>query len=141
MTRPDGLPHLVEVRIDPERHSAQPENEIERLQWEVLDTVYALLGEYAVRITLQALRDAAAEQGIPFPATDKEMFDDPDNVADPDAPKSYRDLAPDNEIAALGLAGAFDVLIDQAYEEARAGIVEGAQFREEIERLTGEGGE
>lgn len=138
MTRPDGLPHLVEVRIDPERHSAQPENEIERLQWEVLDTVYALLGEYAVRITLQAMREAAAEEGLPFPATDQEMFDDPDSTG-PDAPKSYRDLAPDNEIAALGLAGAFGLLTEQAYEEARAGIIEGAQFREEIERLTGPG--
>lgn len=34
MTRPDGLPHLIEVRIDPERHVAQPENEIERLTGE-----------------------------------------------------------------------------------------------------------
>lgn len=131
---------FVEVKIDPARHDAQPENEIERLQWEVLDTVYGLLGEYAVRVTLQALRDAAAEQGIPFLATDKEIFDHPDNVADPDAPKSYRDLAPDNELAALGLAGAFNVLVDQAYEEAREGIEVGNRFQAEIDRMTGEGG-
>lgn len=129
----------VEVRIDPERHVAQPENEIERLQWEVLDTVYGLLGEYAVRITLQAMREAAAEQGIPFPVTDQEAFDHPDNTG-PGAAKGYRDLAPDNETAALALAGTFGLLLDQAYREAHEAITTVDRFQAEIERLAGEGG-
>lgn len=108
----------VVVEVDPEMHRRQPENVQETIAWAVLDTAYGLLRDGAVRINLQSFREQATENGIDFPATDEELFARFAKLGDPEAPKSYRDLAPDDSIAAYALHDAFMLLVRLAFEEA-----------------------
>ena len=82
-TRPDGLPRLIEVKVDVELHGGkEPKSESQRLTWEVLDTVWKLMREYSVRVTLAEIRDQLAERGETFPS-DEELFKDARESGDP----------------------------------------------------------
>lgn len=110
-----------EVKVDPSLHTREPENEVERLNWAVLDTTWNLLREYAVRITLAEIREQ-----YPDLPSDEKLFEEAKQTAeesgDPEVPTSYADLAPVNKLAAAGLAGAFQVLQDDAFRDAAAGL-------------------
>lgn len=114
----------VEVKLDPELHKRTPETVIEGIAWPVLDTAFNLLRDAAVKVVLQELRTSAAEQGAPFPATDEELFKLARESGDPDAPTSYRDLAPESMLAAEGLHAVFLELIDTATLDAQQGMVD-----------------
>lgn len=115
-TRPDGLPVLVEVKVDPEFHGgAQPVGEIQRLTWEVLDTVWSLMREYAVRVTLAEIREQLSERGEDFPS-DEELLKRVEEESG--KPTTYLDLAPSTEIAGLGIQTSFDVLVAEAFGDA-----------------------
>lgn len=111
----------VEVKIDETVHERAPRDETEALIWATLDTAYNLLRETAVRLTLIEIREQGAEQGVAV-ESDEELFRECRESGDPEAPTSYMDLAPDNELAARGLYAAFGLLVDQAYEDARQGL-------------------
>lgn len=121
-TRPDGLPRLIEVKVDVELHGGkEPKSESQRLTWEVLDTVWKLMREYSVRVTLAEIRDQLAERGETFPS-DEELFKDARESGDPEAPTGYLDLAPSPELAGMGLQGAFDLLATEAFHDAAHGM-------------------
>lgn len=113
----------IEVKVDPTaRDGAQPKDEIERLTWEVLDTAYALLREYAVRVALVEVRSQLTEQGATELPGDEELFKAARESGDPTAPKSYMDLAPDVELAAYALNTSLDLLARQALLDAAEGL-------------------
>ena len=107
----------IEVKVDEKLHSRNPEPGTEEISWSALDTAWNLLRETAVRLVLHDLRTQATEQGLDFPATDEELFQAARDSGDPDAPTSYLDLAPDTEIAAMGLHSALQVLAQEASRE------------------------
>jgi hypothetical protein len=114
------LPHLVAVEFDQSMHPDTDFDSLDaqsKIAFAALDTAYKLLRESAVRVTLQAVREAAAEQGQTLEA-DEELFRQATESGDPDAPTGYADLAPDVPLAALGLHGAFGLLVDAATAEA-----------------------
>lgn len=116
-------PRTITVAIDPELHADQPENEAERIVWEALDTAWNLLRETAVRVTILELREQLAEAGFTNMRSDEELFAEATQPgADPDMAKSYLDLAPDSKLAAVGLSGVFEILVDQARIEASEGM-------------------
>lgn len=100
------------LAVNPDNHGRAPQNEVETVAWEVLDTVKKLLEEQAVRAVLAELR--LASPGIP---SDEEMF------RDPDAPTSYADLAPRSAVAKAHMAAAFDALCTVAFDEMCEGLI------------------
>lgn len=117
-----GAPRTVTVAVDPARHTGEPKSEVERLTWELVDTVWNLMREYSVRVTLAEIREQAREQGLGEIPADDELFREARESGDPDAPSGYLDLAPENLLAYAGLVGAFDVLLKEAHEDARQGF-------------------
>lgn len=113
------MSRTITVAVDPTLHSREPATESERATWEILDTAWNLLREGSVRVTLAEIREQLAEKGETFPS-DEELF--AENPGDPDHPRSYLDLAPTNELAAMGMAGAFQLLSDQAFLDASEGM-------------------
>lgn len=113
--------HTITVAVDPKLHSREPDGEAERLTWAFLDTTWNLMREYAVRVTLAEIRSQAAERGDTLPS-DEELFKEARESGDPDAPTGYLDLAPENGLSAAGLAGAFEVLAEQAFRDAAEGL-------------------
>lgn len=117
------------LAVVPEFHDGkQPEDETDRITWETLDTVWNILRESAVRITLKDIRaklEAAGFDGMP---SDDELFAKAATDPDPDLPKNYLELAPDMDdspvvdLAAQGLFAAFRVLVDQTYADAVEGL-------------------
>lgn len=113
----DPRKHVVEVKTDAE---STWDNETERLAFSVLDTVWNLLNEYAVRITLQELRELAEAEGeVDFPS-DEQMFAKLAGVEG--APQSYADLYPGSQGDRFAINGLFAGLVIQAGLEADAGI-------------------
>lgn len=113
----------IEVKVDTTaRDGAQPKDEIERLTWEVLDTTYALLREYAVRVALVEVRSQLAAQGATDLPADEELFKAARESGDPTAPTGYMDLAPDVEMAAYALNTSLDLLARQALLDAAEGL-------------------
>jgi hypothetical protein len=110
----------VTVEFDQSMHPSINYDELseaDKLAFSVLDTAYKLLREYAVRVTLAGVRDAVGEVGQTLPS-DEEMFRLARESDDPEAPKGYLDLAPDEDLAAMGVHAAFTVLVDAAADEA-----------------------
>ncbi len=101
-------------------------DEQSKLAFAVLDTTYKLLREYSVRVTMASIREVAAEQGQTL-EPDEVLFAQAKATGDPEAPTSYMDLAPDVDLAALGLHGAFQLLVQTASEDAAVafGVAEG----------------
>lgn len=117
------------LAIDPALHDGrEPESEVQRITWETLDTVWNVLRESAVRLTLVEIRAQLKEQGFEQMPSDEAMFEAAKASGDPDAPKSYLDLAPQRgdgpavELAGQGLLGAFQLLADQAMVDASEGL-------------------
>lgn len=113
--------NAVAVEVDPTIHRRLPA-ENERESWAALDTAWNLLREVAVKLVIMSMREQAAEQGVPFPATDLEMFeegvaDDPEN-----APRTYSDLAAESPLAATGLHAVLSTLVDETMTMAAAAI-------------------
>lgn len=124
MSRPDGLPHLVAVEFDPSMHPNTDYGSLDepsKLAFAVLDTSYKLLREYAVRVTLASVREQLAEQGQAL-ESDEELFSQARESGNPEAPTGYLDLAPDVDLAALGLHGVFQLLVDTATADAVEGL-------------------
>lgn len=114
----------VEVKLDPEMHpDAVADTEVKRLTWEVLDTVWKLLQEYSVRVTLAEIRTQLEASGA-FEAlpSDEELFAAAKESGDPNAPTSYMDLAPSPELAGQGLQSVFDILVAEAFLDAAEGM-------------------
>lgn len=111
----------VLVEVDPALHAAEPGSDIQRLNWEALDTAWKLLREYAVRITLAEVRAQARAQGIDFPE-DEELFRANIESGDPFAASGYLDLAPASPESARFLAQSFGLLQNTAFEEASEGM-------------------
>lgn len=117
--------HTVSVEFDKSMHPNTDYDSLgepSKLTFAVLDTSYKLLREYAVRVALSSLREQAAEQGQPLKHTDEELFKLAKESGVEGAPTSYADLAPDVELAALGLHSAFEVLVMVATEEMIEGL-------------------
>lgn len=117
------------LAIDPELHDGrEPESEVQRITWETLDTVWKVLREGAVRVTLAEIRAQLKEQGAPDLPSDEEMFRLAAESGDPDAPTSYLDLAPRRgdgpavELAGHSLLGVLQLLTDQAMADASEGF-------------------
>lgn len=111
----------VLVEVDPALHPEAPATDIQRLNWEALDTAWKLLREYAVRITLAEVRAQARAQGIDFPE-DEELFRLNAESGDVFAATEYLDLAPASPQAAQFLAQAFNELQNIAFQEASEGM-------------------
>jgi hypothetical protein len=120
MTQFQPPQRTVEIKINPKLHTRAPENQQEANTWALLDTVWDLLREYAVRNTLQAAREAAREAGdTSFPDDDEEVFRQSQAEHGDDAPKNHLDLAPDCQTAAMALAAAFQHLENETLQEAQ----------------------
>ena len=111
----------VLVEVDPALHPEAPATDIERLNWEALDTAWKLLRDFAVRITLAEVRAQARAQGIDFPE-DEELFRLNVESGDVFAAAEYLDLAPASPEAARFLAQSFGLLQNTAFEEASEGM-------------------
>lgn len=110
----------VVVELDPKLHGTPPDDEGTRLSWAVLDTVYNLLGEYAVRVVLADIRTAMKAAGVEI-SPDEEIFRRA-READPGDPIGYAELAPRDPDAAARLAEAFGILKGRAKASAAEGI-------------------
>lgn len=130
------MPRTIKIEVDRELHSREPSSELERINWETLDTAWKLIREGAARLVIQALRETAQEQGVDFPATDEELF--AKDVAEGGTVRGYADIAPSNELAAISLANAFEALASQGAAEVQEGFDISRDFRAEVDRLTGE---
>jgi hypothetical protein len=108
-------PRFIEIKTDA-AHSY--DNELERLAFSAMDTVWHILNEYAVRVTLQELREAAEESGVTDFPSDDQLFADAIASGEEDAPKSYVDLYPGNLHDRLALSGLFAGLLIAAGEAA-----------------------
>lgn len=116
--------HTVAVEFDKSMHPSVDYDSLDepsKIAFAVLDTSYKLLREYAVRVAFSSLREQLAEQGQPLKYTDEELFKLARESGVEGAPTSYMDLAPEVDMAARGLHGAFRLLVETATEE----IVEG----------------
>lgn len=115
--------HTITVAVDPKLHIREPGSESERLVWAALDTAWNLLREYAVRVTIQDIREANPDSG--FPATDQELFDSAHPLG---GPANHLELAPELgdspqvNLAVMGLAEAFDAVCSQARSDAALGL-------------------
>lgn len=113
-------PRTVTVEFDPAMHPNTDFDSLDepsKLAFAVLDTSYKLLREYSVRVTLASIREQAAEQGQTL-EPDEELFRQAKEGGDPEAPTSHMDLAPNVDLAALRLHGAFTLLVDTATADA-----------------------
>lgn len=111
-------PRLIEVRINPKLHPGQtPEDELQRLVWEALDTAWGLLSEYATRMAIVHIREGLKEQGIGF-LTDEELFAGAAESDNPDVPKSYADMIIGDPLAGEALEAAFERMQDVALTSA-----------------------
>lgn len=125
------MSRTIEVKISAELHGdKEPGSEIQRLQWEALDTAWDLLRETAVKVVLIALREQAAEQGATL-RTDEEMFAEARAMVErgEQAATSYLELAPQAgdpnplvNLAGQGLDGVFHMLVDAAAQMAQEGL-------------------
>lgn len=116
-----GLPHLIEVKVDPERHDRAPENDVERLSWAATDTAIRILAEYAARAVMADIRAQAADRGGYVPS-DGELFQAAIDSGDPDAPKDYYDLAATDGLSETGVDAAFQRLFGLNYRLAARAI-------------------
>lgn len=105
--------HSIEVKTDTDNVA---DTELERLAYSALDTAWNLLNEYAVRVTLQELREESVKAGVTDFPSDAKLFADAIESGDPDAPTSYRDLYPGNLDDRLALSGLFASLLIAAAE-------------------------
>lgn len=113
--------HTVTVSVDPKMHTRVPSNPGQEIVWAYLDTAYNLLREAAVRLTIQDMRDSAAELGLPFPETDQEVFESMAAQGakyDIEPPKNYLDLATHSDAVTTALDLGFNVLVEQVRDEA-----------------------
>jgi hypothetical protein len=110
------MTHFIEVKTDTDNVA---NDELERLAYSALDTAWNLLNEYAVRVTLQELREEAEEAGFTDYPSDEQLFADALASLDPEAPTSYRDLYPGNLDDRLALSGLFASLLIAAGEAVR----------------------
>lgn len=102
------------VGINPELHPGKaPEDELQRLVWESMDTAWGFLSEQAVRVAIHILRQGFEAAGEEF-LSDEELF----TVDHPDAPRSYADLAVKDVLAAEMLEAGFDRLVDVTLAQA-----------------------
>ena len=106
------------LAVNPDNHSRAPQDEVETVAWEVLDTVKKLLEEQAVRVAIAELR--LANPGFP---SDEELFREARESGGPDTPTSYADLAPQSAAANAYMAAAFDALCTIAFDEMREGLI------------------
>lgn len=120
-------PRTIAVRIDSEFHGGkEPRDEVERLIWEILDTAWNLLREGAVRVTIAELNSQLSENGVEFRLDPEQIF--AENADNPDAPRSYMDLAPQKgdgesvELAGMSLQAAFELLAQQTFADAASGM-------------------
>lgn len=109
----------ITVELDPTAHNRQPVGEKETLTWEVLDTTWALLREYATRLVLLDIREEAARRGMEFPADEELFAQDSD---DPEFPRDYLALAAASEIAGRGLQATLEILYRDTHQMAKAGL-------------------
>ena len=114
----------IEVQVNESMHNRKPQTRTEEISWAALDTAYGLLRDTAVELTFQVMREQAATQGLEFPMTDEDLFAKAAASGDPEAPKNYADLAPDDERAAYSLHSALHILAEQALYDAQAGLDE-----------------
>ena len=104
----------ITVGINPELHPGKaPEDELQRLVWESMDTAWGFLSEQAVRVAIHILRQGFEAAGEEF-LSDEELF----TVDHPDAPRSYADLAVKDVLAAEMLEAGFDRLADVTLAQA-----------------------
>lgn len=123
--------HSVEVKSDaPDAH----DNELERLAYAAIDTAWNLLNEYAVRVTLQEIREEAERVGADFPS-DTGLFREARESGDPDAPTSYRDLYPGDYDDRLALSGFFAALLVKADEAVRLAAEDVQREEDLVEEL------
>ena len=117
----------VKVEFDQSLHPSVKFEELDesaKLAFAGMDTAYNLLRVTAVRVTLQSIRDEAAEQGQTLPS-DEELFKAAKESGIEGAPTSYMDLAPAVTQAAMALHEAFEYLVVVAAEEAVEGMFGG----------------
>ncbi len=117
----DVVKDAVTVAVDPSIHTRTPDAGGQAIVWAYLDTAYNLLREAAVRLTIQDMRDSAAELGLPFPATDDEVFKSmavQGEKFDIEPPKTYLDLATHSDEVVTALDLSFKVLVQQVRDEA-----------------------
>lgn len=127
----DLAKHAVEVKSDaPDAH----DNELERLAYAAIDTAWNLLNEYAVRVTLQEIREEAERVGADFPS-DTGLFREARESGDPDAPTSYRDLYPGDYDDRLALSGFFAALLVKADEAVRLAAEDVQREEDLVEEL------
>lgn len=115
------------LAIDPELHNGrEPEDEVDRIVWETLDTVWNVLRESAVRVTLVEIRSQLEAKGFTEMPSDEELFAKADE--DPTLPKNYLDLAvqrgdgPVVDLAGSGLFSTFELLVEQTFADAAEGL-------------------
>lgn len=115
----------ITVAIDPELHGGkEPESDKQRALWETLDTVWNLMREGSVRVVLADVREQLLKQGFTGMPSDEAVFEQAKASGDPEAPKSYIDLAPNRgdsplvDMAGRGLYGAFSLLAEQVMADA-----------------------
>lgn len=124
-------PITVKVEFDPSLHPSVNFDELDaesKIAFAALDTAYNLLRESAVRVVLMSIRTEAAKQGTPITVTDEELFKLAEESGVEGVPTSYRDLAPNVELAALSLHSAFELLVEAAAVEAEEGLALGASL-------------
>ena len=116
----------VTIQIDPELHGGkEPESDKQRALWETLDTVWNLMREGAVRVTLADIREQLTERGFTEMPSDEVLFE---QTKASGGPASYLDLAPNRgdtplvDMAGEGLYGAFSLLAEQAMTDASEGL-------------------
>lgn len=112
---------FVHVAFDQERHPDIDFNELDeatKVGFIALDTAYSILGEAAVKVVLAAIRESA-DGDLP---SDEELFEESRQSGIEGAPTSYRDLAPSSMHAARHLSSAFDLLVEQAEDDAFLGL-------------------
>lgn len=110
---------MNELTYIPEMHARQPHDRTEEIVWGVLDNVYNLLREAAVRLVVQELRETYAEMGVPYPSTDEEtlkMMAANAEAAGAGALESFLDLAPHSRHVIEALDLSLRVLVTETRE-------------------------
>lgn len=126
----------VSVELNSASHKAEPEGEVERLTWAVLDTTWRLLREYAVRTVFAEMHQMAEQQGVELDS-DEEIFRQLKESGDPEAPTSYFDLSVECPVAATALSNLFLHLEEETRELATNGF-DAASALDEIAEMTGD---
>lgn len=105
----------VKIEIDPDLHHREPVDDRERMVWATLDTAWNLLREQALHMTIKAVRDSVKMAGG-NPPSDEEIFES--LRGRPDAPQSYREMAPTSPSAQAMLSAVFQTLLQEAVNTA-----------------------